>query len=214
MNIDVQEYIADILDAYTKVYGAEYRDIIEQRMNRIFYIMYNDFDGMRFYLYFLQDCKRKELGIKFLQQIGIDVSKQQEKSYAEDLDEGIYTLLRKYIGGYYCIEPIFKNNPDGIKAWGTLNEDVNPEVEEQKIEFINFLRGQDVTPVTKETFQEFCETDEYKDILKRVKECLQVYEQISKEYEEYLQEILPYTNHVEFEAKRRDEIQISKRNRL
>lgn len=215
LDIDVQDSIQDIVDAYTKVYGVEHRDVIEKRMNRICYVMYNDVDGMSSYLYFLKNAKQRELAIKFLDQIGIDVSKQQERSYAEDLDEETFTLISNYIGGYWGIEPRFRQNPMRIKAWGSLKEDVNPEyVEEQKIEFINFIRGEDATPITKETFQAFCETDEYKEILSRIEECLQVHGQMSDEYDAYLQEIAPYQQYVDDETKRREDLETSRRNIL
>lgn len=65
LNIDIQANISDIIDAYTKVYGPEYREVIEKRINQIFYIVYNDVDGISDYLTFLKECKKKELAIKF-----------------------------------------------------------------------------------------------------------------------------------------------------
>lgn len=155
LDINIQNYIPDIVDAYTKVYGTENGNVIERRISKINYVMYNNIDGMRSYVYFLEECKKKELAIKFLKQIGIDVSKQEGKSYAEDLDTDIDTLIDKYIGGYYLgIEPRLRNSPRGIKAFGNLPKDVDAQiVKEEKIELINFLRGQNATPITSETFR-------------------------------------------------------------
>lgn len=155
LDINIQNYIPDIVDAYTKVYGTENKNVIEQRVSKIYYLMYNNISGMSSYVYFLKECKKKELAIKFLKQIGIDVSKQQGKSYAEDLDTDIGTLIDKYIGGYYLgIEPTFRDSPRGIKAFRSLEKDVDAErVEKEKIKLINFLRGQNATPITEETFR-------------------------------------------------------------
>ena len=38
LKIDIQNNIPDIIETYTKVFGNEYRDIIEQRVNNIWYI--------------------------------------------------------------------------------------------------------------------------------------------------------------------------------
>lgn len=101
LNIDVKDNIPDMVDALVKVYGNEYRDIIAERIDKIHYVMYNDVDCIENYVDFLKTCKQKELSIKFLEQIGIDVSKYQGKSWAKDLDEDTMELLEGYIGVYF-----------------------------------------------------------------------------------------------------------------
>lgn len=212
LDINIQSRIADIIDAYTKVYGTEYRDVIEKRMSRICYIMYNNVDGIGKYINFLETCKQKELGIKFLQEIGIDVSKYQGRSLAEDLDEDTNALLQEYIGGSYeGINSDKKHDPVGMKAWYPPKEKERPNLERIKdgrIKFINFLRGKAHTPITEGTFQEFCETDEYKELLRRIEGYLQIHEQLLEEYESYKQsqQIAPYQQYVDDETKRRDNL--------
>lgn len=215
LDIDIQGSIPDIVDAYTKVYGTEYRDVIEKRINRIIFVMYNNSDGINSYCSFLKGCKRKELSIKFLEKIGIDVSKYKEKSYAEPLDDDVLDLIEEYIGGPIGIIPELKTFPEGIKAWRALEEDIDVEkVEEKKIKFVNFLRGQNSIPITKETFPAFCETYEHKQLLEKINEYLQVFDEIAKEYEEYLQEIAPYQNYVDDENKRSADMQTKRINTL
>jgi len=203
LNIDVRQLPwADIIDAYTKVYGDEYRDVIEKRVNQIIFITYNNVDGIKSYIHFLESCKQKELGIKFLQQIGIDVSKYEGRSFAEDLDKDTNALLDAYLGGYpWGID----SNGLGIKAW------YHPQLggmqrKKHRIEFINFLRGQDVTPITRKTYKAFCETDEYQEILGRIEEYLQIHSQLLEEYERYMQEIEPYRQYVRDEEEREGDL--------
>ncbi len=212
LDIDIQSRIPDIIDAYTKVYGTEHRDVIEKRMSQICYIMYNDLNGICNYVSFLETCKQKELGIKFLQEIGIDVSKYQERGLVEDLDEDTNALLKGYIDGHYWgINSDLKHDPIGIKAWYPPKEEEKPNqerIEDGRIKFLNFLRGEGNEPITKETFQAFCETDEYKELLGRIEGYLQIHERLLEEYESYKQsqEIAPYQQYVEDETKRRDNL--------
>ncbi|MCL2859398.1 MAG: hypothetical protein FWF46_02270 [Oscillospiraceae bacterium] len=210
LNIDVQDNIQDIINAFTEVYGKKYRDVIETRMSKIYYIMYNDVDGISGYINSLKNCKQKELGIKFLQQIGIDVSKYEGISFVEDLDKDTNTLLQEYMDGYkWGINPEFKHDPIGIKAWNPPEEGEEPnqkKIEENRIKFINFLRGQNAAPITKETYQAFCETDEYKNILGRIEGYLQIHNQLLEEYASYMQEIAPYQQYVDYETKRKDDL--------
>ena len=39
LNINVKDFLPDLIDAYTEVYGKEYRNIIEERLNRTFFIL-------------------------------------------------------------------------------------------------------------------------------------------------------------------------------
>lgn len=215
LDINVHDIIPDVTETYTKVFGTEYRDIIEKRLNRVIYVIYQDVDGMASYLEFLKECKQRELAIKFLEEIGIDIDIAKEKSYAEPLDDDIIKTINKYLGLYYGMIPELKDSPVGIKAWGDFGKeasDMDAElVERQKIKFLNFIRGENASIITKENFQTFCKTDEYKQILQKIEEYLQIFKQISKEYEDYLQDIAPYQKFVDEESKRRDYL---KNNRI
>lgn len=204
----IQDNIPYIIDAYTKVYGEEHRELIEERINRIIYVIYNDIDGIKYYIDFLENCKQKQLAIKFLEKIGVN-TKNQIENYAEKLDKDIDKIVYKYIGFYWRLTT---DTTQGIKAWRTTDE--NEYVKLEKISFINFLRGENEPPITIETFQEFCKTDEYKEIIEKIKEYLKVYEGIVQEYEEYLKELEPYKEYVEEENKRRNDIQTQKRNMI
>lgn len=204
----VQENMPYIIDAYAKVYGEEHRELIEKRANKILYVIYNNVYGIEMYMMFLRDCKKKELAIKFLEKIGFNIDKNQIGMYAEALDENIYNLIEHYIGKYFYIGDDIL--PKGIKAWKKDDD----YVKQEKIKFINFLRGENKNQVTEETFQDFCKTDEYKEILEKIKEYLKIYDGIEQEYEDYLQELKPYEEYVQEENKRGDDLQKQKRNTI
>ena len=206
----IQENIPYIIDAYAKVYGEKHRSLIEERVNRIIYVTYNDIDGIKDYINFIENSKERELFIKFLQKIGVDISKDQAQNYVKGiLDENIEDMIYHYIG-IYDAENL--ESSCGFNAW---RYDDEPEyVKQEKIEFINFLRGENETPITVETFQDFCKTDEYKEILEKAKEYIKVYDGIVKEYGDTLKELEPYKEYVEEENKRRNNIQTQKRNMI
>lgn len=83
LDIDINDSLPYIIDAFSEVYGEEYRDVITDRIcNKTYFFMYNNVEGIDNYLYFLKSCKARELSIKFLDKIGIDVSKYKDISYA------------------------------------------------------------------------------------------------------------------------------------
>jgi len=215
--MDIRDYIPDIIETMVKVYGDEYRNIISQRINEILYIMYNTVDGMEGYLSFLKSCKRRELSIKFLEKIGIDVSKQKEKGYVEPLEDNFSKLIESYFGIYEDLVIAGSDKTEGILAWKNIytKKDIK-EIIKEKVKFINFYRGKEKEAITVETFEEFSQTDEYQQIENKIKEYLQIFDSITEEYDSYLQtqEIAPYQKYVDDENRKKEKLKISKRNTL
>ena len=104
LNIDIKDKIPDILEAYTKVYGEEYRNLISERLNNIIYLFYNNLQGVSYYYNFLIDCKKKELAMKFLQNSNIDISSLIPSTYSESLSDELKDVIEKYIGSYEQID--------------------------------------------------------------------------------------------------------------
>lgn len=212
LNIDVQDSIPDIIDAYTEVYGVENRDIIEKRLKEIRFVFYNNILGVMGYVNHVESCNKKEIGIQFLKQIGFDVSKYEEGSYTEEIDESISLLLENYLGPNCSI---FDNNFKGIKAWKKPDTDTNlEEVEEEQINFINFIRGNNTNPITRETFKDFSETEEYREILGKINECLKVYNQLIEDNKDFKNEIEEYREYYINETLRANNILHEHRNKL
>ncbi len=202
LDIDVYDSIPNIINAYTKVFGTEYKDIIEKRINSVFYTIYKNDEGINCYIRFLRKCKRKELAIKFLEKIGIDVSKDC-KNYADELDEKLDDLIFDYIGGYFGIAPNFQLYL-GVRAWLPIDKNTNiKEITKEKIRFINFLRGESSNLITEENFKDFCKTDEYKKIYNDIQAYLQILEQLSSEYKNWSQNMKEYQEYVDYEQNRK-----------
>lgn len=215
LNFDIKDSIPHIIDAYAEVYGIEHKELIKQRVDKCIYVIYKDIDGIEDYEIFLEACKKKELAIKFLNKIGIDTSKFKQESYAEDLNKNISKLIEIFIGNYKNIDPIFKMfATSGINAWSSIDEETKLKNIEAKIKFLNCIRGKQSEPITKETFENFCDTNEYRKIVQRIEAYKKVYEQTMEEYEEYKKELEPYKKFVQEEKSRNADIQSKKRDIL
>ena len=210
LDIKIKKLIPYAIDAYVHVFGEEYRSIIEERLNKLSWVYYSNIDGVENYASFLKKCKRKELATEFLEQIGIDVSKQKEKGFAEDFDADLSEILEKYLGEEYSLMfiPEFKDKVfDGIRAW--ISKDETKKVRQEKIKFLNYIRGQDKTPITEENYDDFCKTEEYKQILQKIESYLQLFDEKVKKYEEFLGTLKDYDDYCASERKRKAEIEKS-----
>ena len=95
LNIDLKKINLQIIDTIVEVIGEEFRNIIEERVSNIYDITYNNIEGIQAYYNFLENCKKKELALKFLQNIGIDISSYPIRSYAEPLPSELEKLIKK-----------------------------------------------------------------------------------------------------------------------
>lgn len=101
LSIALKRLLPFVVDAFTKVYGEEYQDIIFQRINNALIIPYYDIEGLNDYISYIKMCKRREYAIEFLDKIGVDVKKHIKDNYTQPLDDEIEKALGYYIGGSY-----------------------------------------------------------------------------------------------------------------
>ncbi len=198
LELDIHEYIPDITEAYVEVFGEKHRDVIEKRLNNIIYFPYNKPENMQGYLNRLKEFKRRNLGIKFLEKIGVDVSEEKNKKYTDPLNDDLSSLLMDYLG----IDN-FEHNNEGIKSF---NGDSKKSLF-YEIKFLNFFNDDKSFTITKDNFEEFCKTDKYKEIHSKVDEYLKIYEPLEKEYDDYLKELSPYQEYVDTENARKEQLE-------
>ena len=94
LDIDFKSVMPHVIDALTHVYGEEYRSIITNRVNNTVIVYYKDFSHISSYIYHLKCCKKRELFIRFLDEVGYDVSKYKTNNYTKTLDDdSVYIQL-------------------------------------------------------------------------------------------------------------------------
>ena len=131
LKINIEEYLEDIINVYVKIFGEQYKSIIEERIRGTEFIEYKTEESVRNYIFFLENCKAQELSIKFLKEIGIDVSSLEGKPYTEELPDDIRKLIREYIGGISGFTYLPEENTLGIRAFDKNVQEANKEREDE-----------------------------------------------------------------------------------
>ena len=200
LKINIEEYLEDIINVYVKIFGEQYKSIIEERVRSTEFIEYKTEQGVRNYIFFLENCKAQELSIKFLSKIGIDVSSLEGKPYAEELPDDIRRLIREYIGGISGFTYLPEQNTLGIRAFDKNVQEANKgredEIERNQIEFLSFL-FEDQELYSKSDVEEFFKTPKGKEAYKKIQEYIEIYNRIFGEYKEFENTLEPYNEYVE-----------------
>ena len=167
LSIDFKKLLPFAVDAFTKVYGEEYRDIIFQRINKAVIIPYHDIEGLSDYISYIKRCKRREYAINFLDKIGVDVKKHIKDNYTQPLDDEIEKILNYYMYSSFlgfCKDTDYFVPLQAFKP----NNDTNPKkLLKNKIKIINYLLDNSHEQITEENFDSFVGTEEYNEILKK-----------------------------------------------
>lgn len=203
LDIDFNSLLPYVIDAYTFVYGEEYRSIISKKVRNTLILFYNDVEGLNNYLEYLERCKRREYSIKFLDRIGIDVEKYKKDNYTEPLDDEVNSILDYYISWGFT-----KYNDDWspLRAFNRNNHTAPKMLLKNKLKIINYLLGSDHEEITEENFDSFTQTNEYLELLKKIDELNIIYEELLQEYNAWKSQLLPYKEYVEYENRREEDI--------
>ena len=200
LKINIEKYLEDIINVYVKIFGEQYKSIIEERVRSTEFIEYNTEQSVRSYIFFLENCKAQELSIKFLSKIGIDVSSLEGKPYTEELPDDIRRLVREYIGGISGFTYLPEQNTLGIRAFDKNVQEANKgredEIERNQIEFLSFL-FEDEKLYSKFDVEEFFKTPKGQEAYKKIQEYIEIYNRIFGEYKEFENTLEPYNEYVE-----------------
>ena len=218
-NLNISQFIPQIVDIYTELLGVEYRDIIQDRIERTVYINYTTSEGIRDYYCYLRNCKSKELGLQFLREIGVQTKEEQQKSYAEPYLESSRELLLEYLGSSFTRVGFFDEeySYSGVKSFDPERrkkaQDIdkkNGNNDEQRflqicqIRMINYLRGSN--ELNEENYEKFCQTEEFRRLKSVIEGYVEIYKRLVTEYKEYEKQIEYLRNYYQEENTRRQMI--------
>ena len=211
--IDFKNLLPYVIYAFKKIYGEEYEDIILKRIYNSTMIQYYDIEGLRDYILNIRNCKKRELSIKFLYNIGLDVEKHIKDNYTKPLDKEIESILE-----YYIDSPSFgfSNDTDywvPLQSFKSNNMSNSKKLLENKLKIINYLRSQEHEKITEENFDSFSKTEEYQEILNKINELNNVYEPLLLEFRKFEEKLQPYKDFIKRENTRKDEI-LEKRKQI
>lgn len=200
LDINIDEYYDDIVDAIIEVFGDEYQHLIRKRAVNVVNLFYADVDGIDAYYYFLQTCKKKELSIKFLNKIGIDTTCYNVKSYGDEFDKDLKKIIYNYLG----VCSFKKDSIDGISSFQIDDSNFLYQYAiMDQVEFLNFYRN--TNDITIENYDEFKQTEEYKEVLNKINSYLDIYNDLCDEMDEYNKKNF-YKQYVDKERKKEDDI--------
>lgn len=214
LNIDFQSLLPYVIDAFSNVYGEEYRSVISSKINNALIISYHDFEGLKDYVYYLKNCTARKFAIQFLDEIGIDVQKYKKSNYTEFLDNDIKDILEYYI---YSADLGFSEAADywaPLRAFKSNNDENPKKLLENKIKIINYLLDNDHEQITEKNFNDFTKTKEYSKLLKRINQFNLVYERLLSEYNNWKIQLIPYEKYIEYEKKRKEIILQKKKDEM
>lgn len=211
--LDFSKYYDDILSAFKVVFGYKYSSIIDERMGNVLLTTYSNYKGIKSYYEFLEDAKSRELCIKFLKCIGVDLSSFNIVSYADNFEGELESIINIYLDGEYAFKNVFQVIPDTFRAFFTDESNMysNDEIIDKRIKFINTIASRNIT---KDTYYEFIKTDEYNEFIKLFKKYNELYIKLCDEMNLYMESIKGLKEHYTSELKRYTKIVELKTNEL
>ena len=205
LDIDFDSAIPHVIDAFTHVFGEEYRDIITKRVNRTTIIYYKDPTHINGYISHLKRCKKRELYIRFLDELGYDVEKYKTNNYTQSLGVEEEKILDDLIHSSYA----FDDDADywsPIRAFDSNNETGEWKLTCNKLKIINFLLPADHNVINENDLESFMQTEEYSNLLKRISEIRTIYDKLYEEFQEWYKNLDSLNKYVEDEKKRKEDI--------
>ena len=202
LNIDFISLLPYVIDAYSHVYGDEYRSTISKKINHTIIISYNDYEGIRDYAFYLDKCKSRELSIRFLEEIGITDIKYDKDNYNKPFDRQTEEILDCLIDSSLGFSEV-TDYWSPLLAFDSNNNSDPKRLLLNRIKIINFLLGSDHEKITEDDIDSFIETEEFSQLLGKIKEYKTVYEKLLDEYKEWKKQLDPYKKYAKDEEERK-----------
>ena len=200
LNIDFKSLIPTLVQAYTNVYGDEYQDLITEKINKAYFIEYNNYLSLNNYVFNLKKVMARKYVIRFLKMFNIDIPPFSDYYSLNENDiPAIKGIFNNALDAF-----LFLRNDIPLNAFkeGIVLDDNTIDL---RLQLINYLKS-DNTELTKEKFLEFMNSSEYANLVKKINECYQVYQSLLKEYQEWLKSLERIENYIKSENKRMNDI--------
>lgn len=214
--LDFSEHKKEVLDSLLEVFGSKFTSLIKDRYEHIYFVPYVNYEGINSYYRFLIACKSRELSLRMLKIIGVNIDKYGVTSFADEFDGELKDICEKMLGGSYAFEPLFQDTPHGFRSFiGKYIDGYSDDyVLEQKINFINAVKGKNTEEVNLDNYLEFVSTDEYKRIEAIAFYFSGIYEILLGTMKEYSESIIEYQDYHKREIERKRKLLEDKRIEL
>ncbi|MGM9877374.1 MAG: hypothetical protein ACI33S_01875 [Bacilli bacterium] len=189
LNINFKDFLPHIIDAYTSVYGEDYRNTIEYKINNTLIYQYSNYIGLENYINNLKTYKKKELIIRLLKLCNLLNKEDEMLDY-----ESIY---KKYNISFIDINSLDDMNSSSIFKF-------NPDKFDDT--FINVMRD-----ILGKRFESVFEYEKYKKSVEFIKDLNKINEvktlfiDLVKEYNDWLVDLLECEDYIEQERNKHDD---------
>lgn len=212
LNLDFEKHLSSIIDVLVEVYGEENRSIIEKKAKQIIYIPYAKLEGVRNYYNSLLSAKSKELTLKFLQTIGLDIGDVNKINLLSFYEDDLYNLKKKYLG---YSEFLVNECSDNIGIKSFLEDlELNKNTLRKQIEFINNLRDNQEPLITLDSYEQYKTTNEYFELNIKIQEYLNIFKKLQQEMNEFSNSIIEYKEFIDVEEAKQKEVYDAKKINL
>lgn len=189
--LDFTKNYNDIISSFIEVFGVEYADIINERLNNVLLTTYYTHNDIYNYYLFLEEVKSRELCVKFLNEIGFNINID---NYFDKLNGKIKDLVDLYLDGEYAFIYPFNLMPDTFRVF-SLDKD-NDKIKENKLKFIRSITNNSI--------------NSYEEYLPLMNKYNQIYKKLCNEMNEYLESIKVYKEYYYSELRRLNRIKEEK----
>lgn len=203
LDFDFKSLSPYVIDAFSSVYGDEYRSIISDKINKAIIISCCDPVGLIRYVKYLKKCKIHEFSIRFLEEIGFNVCAYKRDNYVGDLDSNVQNILDHLIS-----EHGFEKDANYWAPLLAFDDDnkINSEILlKNRIKILNFLLSKRQNVLDENNYEVFTTTEKYLKLLKVINEYSIVYKRILSEYREWEKQLEPLEKYAEKELNRKEE---------
>ncbi len=190
--LDFTKNYGDIISSFEEVFGIEYTDIINERLNNVLLTTYYTYNDIYNYYLFLEEVKSRELCIEFLKAIGIDLN---INNYYNKFEGKTKELVDLYLDGEYAFIYPFNHMPDSFRVFALEME--NDKIRENKLKFIRSITKDDNITI---------DSKEYNKLLPLMNKYNEIYSKLCKKMSEYLDSIKMYKEYYYSELRRLNEI--------
>lgn len=194
-DFNMEEIIPKIQETIIEVYGEKNRSKIEDRLKTIYVNAYVTYDSISSDYYSKCSKINKQLGIKFLREMGIEVTKETEdninkRHYGLNKEQGDFLKLFFTYSEFYEKGDIFEFDDEKLKGNNKYLIDSNKDKRCKILQKLGIN-------ITAENYDEVIQTSEAQNVMQTVKKAYEIAMKNMQEWNNFKDGIKDITNYIE-----------------
>ncbi len=195
--LNIDESIKRIIEAYTLVYGEQYRNYITDKLLKLRIFTYYNSDDIEDYSDFVKYRIACQYATKFLKKIGSRI--EDESDFKKQIYPFLHSVEEAFLDDY-DFEELKERLPILIFKYKDKFDEMTVN---NNISLINILRQKEPSILSAEEYYEFLKSEDLAKVRDEVNKLVEMYEDLRAEYQKALTQVAPYDNYVENENSKR-----------